>query len=191
MCAGARVCAHRKKFVEVLRKEFADYNLTYSIGGQISFDVFPQVRLISLIQHTARAPLSWQQRVPVCTYSAQTAEHCQPCTRARAHTGALCWALHVPGVVSWVLCVLRELRVLQGWDKTYCLQFLKEFDTVHFFGDKTFPVSHIARSARTLSGYCLLSMAAPRGCTQARLDTLEPVRMQVPRLRARRHWQPR
>jgi hypothetical protein len=36
-------CAHRKKFVEVLKKEFADYSLTYSIGGQISFDVFPQV----------------------------------------------------------------------------------------------------------------------------------------------------
>jgi hypothetical protein len=33
--------------VEVLRKEFADYNLTYSIGGQISFDVFPQVRCSS------------------------------------------------------------------------------------------------------------------------------------------------
>lgn len=27
--------------VATLRKEFADYNLTYSIGGQISFDVFP------------------------------------------------------------------------------------------------------------------------------------------------------
>lgn len=26
-----------------MRKEFADYKLTYSIGGQISFDVFPQV----------------------------------------------------------------------------------------------------------------------------------------------------
>lgn len=32
----------RKKFVETLRKEFADLGLTYSIGGQISFDVFPQ-----------------------------------------------------------------------------------------------------------------------------------------------------
>ena len=28
--------------VEVLRKEFAEFNLTYSIGGQISFDVFPK-----------------------------------------------------------------------------------------------------------------------------------------------------
>lgn len=57
----------RKKFVETLREKFADYGLTYSIGGQISFDVFPA-----------------------------------------------------------------------GWDKTYCLQFIKEFETVHFFGDKTF-----------------------------------------------------
>lgn len=27
--------------VEILRTEFADLGLTYSIGGQISFDVFP------------------------------------------------------------------------------------------------------------------------------------------------------
>jgi len=28
----------------------------------------------------------------------------------------------------------------RGWDKTYCLQYLKEsdFDEIHFFGDKTF-----------------------------------------------------
>ena len=32
----------RKKLVETLRKEFPDLGLTYSIGGQISFDVFPQ-----------------------------------------------------------------------------------------------------------------------------------------------------
>ncbi|GAA5954598.1 hypothetical protein JCM3765_003826 [Sporobolomyces pararoseus] len=32
----------RAAFVEVLKKEFADLGLTYSIGGQISFDVFPQ-----------------------------------------------------------------------------------------------------------------------------------------------------
>ncbi|CCH60738.1 hypothetical protein TBLA_0D02340 [Henningerozyma blattae CBS 6284] len=31
----------RAKFVEALKKEFPDINLTYSIGGQISFDVFP------------------------------------------------------------------------------------------------------------------------------------------------------
>jgi len=31
----------RKTMVEAMRKEFADYDLTYSIGGQISFDVFP------------------------------------------------------------------------------------------------------------------------------------------------------
>jgi len=31
----------RAAFVEVLREKFADYGLTFSIGGQISFDVFP------------------------------------------------------------------------------------------------------------------------------------------------------
>ncbi|QMW27543.1 hypothetical protein G4B84_002832 [Aspergillus flavus NRRL3357] len=30
-----------KSFVEALKTEFPDYNLSYSIGGQISFDVFP------------------------------------------------------------------------------------------------------------------------------------------------------
>ena len=33
----------RQKFVEVLKAKFADYSLTFSIGGQISFDVFPMV----------------------------------------------------------------------------------------------------------------------------------------------------
>jgi len=32
----------REKFVEVLREKFAALGLTYSIGGQISFDVFPE-----------------------------------------------------------------------------------------------------------------------------------------------------
>ncbi|KAF4593265.1 Phosphomannomutase [Pleurotus pulmonarius] len=31
----------REKFVKVLQEKFPDYGLTYSIGGQISFDVFP------------------------------------------------------------------------------------------------------------------------------------------------------
>jgi phosphomannomutase len=59
----------RKTMVAALEKEFADFGLKYSIGGQISFDVFPV-----------------------------------------------------------------------GWDKTYCLNFLKEdgFKEIHFFGDKTY-----------------------------------------------------
>merc|ERR1711990_590988 len=58
----------RKNMVEALKTEFADLHLKYSIGGQISFDVFPE-----------------------------------------------------------------------GWDKTYCLRFVEEFDEIHFFGDKTAP----------------------------------------------------
>ena len=32
--------------------------------------------------------------------------------------------------------------LLQGWDKTYCLQFVEAdgFTDIHFFGDKTFEV---------------------------------------------------
>ena len=31
---------------------------------------------------------------------------------------------------------------MQGWDKTYCLRYLDDkFETIHFFGDKTFEVS--------------------------------------------------
>jgi len=59
----------RKNMVAAMKREFSDLDMTFSIGGQISFDVFPI-----------------------------------------------------------------------GWDKTYCLQYLKEsdFDEIHFFGDKTF-----------------------------------------------------
>ncbi|TYG57822.1 hypothetical protein ES288_D08G173400v1 [Gossypium darwinii] len=53
----------RPKMVSVLREKFAHLNLTFSIGGQISFD---------------------------------------------------------------------------GWDKTYCLRYLEEFQEIHFFGDKTY-----------------------------------------------------
>lgn len=59
----------REKFVKVLEEKFKDFDLKFSIGGQISFDVFPV-----------------------------------------------------------------------GWDKTYCLQHLPNFTSIHFFGDKTAPV---------------------------------------------------
>ncbi|KAK9825506.1 hypothetical protein WJX74_002336 [Apatococcus lobatus] len=83
-----RACV-RKAFVEVLKKEFADLPLCYSVGGQISFDVFPR-----------------------------------------------------------------------GWDKTYCLRFLEDkFETIHFFGDKTFEGGNdyeIFSSPRTI-GHTVMS----------------------------------
>lgn len=80
----------RKTMVSAMKKEFSDLDLTYSIGGQISFDVFPT-----------------------------------------------------------------------GWDKTYCLQYLKEsdFDEIHFFGDKTFEGGNdfeIFSSERTI-GHTVIS----------------------------------
>jgi len=56
-----------ENFRDAVEKEFANYGMKFSIGGQISFDCFPI-----------------------------------------------------------------------GWDKTYCLQFLNEYDNVFFFGDKTY-----------------------------------------------------
>jgi len=32
----------REKFVQSLQEKFSSFSLTYSIGGQISFDVFPK-----------------------------------------------------------------------------------------------------------------------------------------------------
>ncbi|PPE00311.1 hypothetical protein GOBAR_DD02621 [Gossypium barbadense] len=58
---------YAQKWFRCFEKSFAHLNLTFSIGGQISFDVFPQ-----------------------------------------------------------------------GWDKTYCLRYLEEFQEIHFFGDKTY-----------------------------------------------------
>ncbi len=35
---------------------------------------------------------------------------------------------------------------MQGWDKTYCLRFVEnDFDTIHFFGDKTYEARHPQR----------------------------------------------
>jgi len=89
----------RENMVAAMKKEFSDLNLTYSIGGQISFDVFPT-----------------------------------------------------------------------GWDKTYCLQYLKEsdFDEIHFFGDKTFKGGNdyeIFTSERTIGH----SVTCPE-------DTIEQIR---------------
>jgi len=58
----------REKMVKILEERFGDWGLKFSIGGQISFDVFPL-----------------------------------------------------------------------GWDKTYCLKYLTEYEEIYFYGDKTMP----------------------------------------------------
>jgi HAD-superfamily hydrolase, subfamily IIB len=37
-----KINLYRKKMIETLQNEFSDMNIKYSIGGQISFDVFPE-----------------------------------------------------------------------------------------------------------------------------------------------------
>lgn len=44
----------------------------------------------------------------------------------------------------------------QGWDKTYCLQFVeKDYGTIHFFGDKTFEVWRGQRGAHNPQESCI------------------------------------
>jgi hypothetical protein len=93
----------------LLHCSFPHFGLKYSIGGQISFDVFPIVR------ERARGRCEGPgQRGPrsACLTSCSPHPHCHPC------------ASTLP----------------QGWDKTYCLRYVKAdgFSDIHFFGDKTF-----------------------------------------------------
>ena len=57
---------------------------------------------------------------------------------------------------------------MQGWDKTYCLQFVeKEYDEIHFFGDKTFEARPLwARHA----GAALSLQLSPRNQIAQRND---------------------
>lgn len=57
----------RKKLIDDIKKQFPNLDLHYSIGGQISIDIFPK-----------------------------------------------------------------------GWDKTYCLKHIKDYNKIYFFGDKTY-----------------------------------------------------
>ena len=50
----------------------------------------------------------------------------------------------------------------EGWDKRYCLQHVQQFDTVHFFGDKTMPVSHMTSAASGCAVCFLLTIERHR-----------------------------
>lgn len=47
----------------------------------------------------------------------------------------------LPDPPSLLLCSFDVFP--KGWDKTYSLRFLEEYETIHFFGDKTYPVPHL------------------------------------------------
>ena len=66
---------------------------------------------------------------------------------------------------------------MQGWDKTYCLRFVKaDFDEIHFFGDKTKEVGSARQPlvARVLSGAAgpLLRLAHRRAAALPALAAL-------------------
>ena len=90
----------RETMVSVLREKFAHFNLTFSIGGQNSFDVSIFKPLLVHIDRWMFYVYYWH----------------------------MIWG-------SWSWQVFP-----QGWDKTYCLRYLEEFNEIHFFGDKTYKV---------------------------------------------------
>jgi hypothetical protein len=50
------------------------------------------------------------------------------------------WYIQTRRVRVRVMSGVIKTFLMQGWDKTYCLQFVQEFTEVHFFGDKTYEV---------------------------------------------------
>jgi phosphomannomutase len=77
----------REKLVKTLEEKFKGWNLKFSIGGQISIDIFP-------------------------------------------------------GECILLIFVFNSYDDIVGWDKTFCLQYVKHFEKIYFFGDKTEPVRH-------------------------------------------------
>jgi hypothetical protein len=75
MCLSLQIHKVRAALVETLKKEFADYNLTYSIGGQISFDMLyvPPLYVLFAAAHSpltrSVAPMDGTRRTHFATSS--------------------------------------------------------------------------------------------------------------------------
>lgn len=69
----------------------------------------------------------------------------------------------------------------RGWDKTYCLQFLNDYDEIYFFGDKTMPGGNdyeIARSNR-------ITRAHTVSCPDDTMCTLQAEYLSLPHQKIR------
>lgn len=59
----------------------------------------------------------------------------------------------------------------QGWDKTYCLQYVEnDYDEIHFFGDKTYEVRHKAFTRSVMVVQCHLILL----CREAMISKFSP-----------------
>jgi phosphomannomutase len=114
--------------VAKLKEEFADYNLTFSIGGQISFDLFPQ---------------GWDKTF--CLKYLAEADFDGACRRRPARCPAPPVSLPAPGATSAAVArasaaspppppPLLTMRVVRA---AHTPARPKRAE-IHFFGDKTF-----------------------------------------------------
>ena len=88
---------NRKTMVGILREKFAHLGLTYSIGGQISFDVFPKVVALCITLPKAYQwclLCIWELGLNSCTDAARYTA-C-PCAQLWLnHVDMLLWTLEV------------------------------------------------------------------------------------------------
>ncbi|VVB03823.1 unnamed protein product [Arabis nemorensis] len=113
----------RPKMVAELRERFAHLNLTFSIGGQISFDVFPKGWDKTYCLQEERDEFERYDKV----------QNIRPkmVAELRERFAHLNLTFSIGGQISFDVFP-------KGWDKTYCLQYLEDFNEIHFFGDKTY-----------------------------------------------------
>ncbi|CEQ43115.1 SPOSA6832_05011, partial [Sporobolomyces salmonicolor] len=99
----------RAALVEVLKKEFADLNLTYSIGGQISFDVLCVLVCLGSLPPWQPRSFHSSRQLLECLYSGADR---RACLRRSPH--------------GW-----DKTYALRHVEK-------ENFKEIHFFGDKTY-----------------------------------------------------
>lgn len=110
----------RETMVAALKAQFPDIGFTYSIGGQISFDVFPQ---------------GWDK---TCTSPRHPS--CNRATTALTLQSS-CWVSNVYCIPHPAYDPSLPSPSPSPSRPAVCLQFLQAdgFEEIHFFGDKTAP----------------------------------------------------
>ncbi len=136
--------------VEAMRAEFADLNLTFSIGGQISFDVFPQGWDKRFALQVAPAHTQFKQSPRNDLQKKKKTIKKTKILMLRAFVGLFSQAFclfslpTLPASTSHKLPPLFSLpfpfpgALISKNPNTHASKYVeKEFDEIHFFGDKT------------------------------------------------------
>lgn len=135
----------RKKFVETLRERFASFELTYSIGGQISFDVFPsgwdKTYCLQFVEKARIQPHLGLSAI-VCVNFVQMGRALRHLfTTSRQQAAALLLRCNQSQQCTLHCCTAfhSQWTNYQSSFEHHPKPWLQDFDEIHFFGDKTYP----------------------------------------------------